>query len=202
MIIKVCGMREANNIRMIEQLPITMMGFIFHPRSPRYINELPEYLPDTVKRVGVFVNEDINTVLKLAEKFSLNYIQLHGTETSEYCLSLHSQKINLIKAFSIASEADLEETPRYEGLCDYFLFDTKCDTCGGSGKSFDWSVLSAYQGKTPFLLSGGIAPESVNALKDFRHKSFAGIDLNSRFESMPGVKDVMKLAGFISELIK
>lgn len=202
MIIKVCGMREADNIRMVEQLPITMMGFIFHPRSPRYVSEFPEYLPDTVKRVGVFVNEDIETVLKLAEIFSLNYIQLHGTETPEYCLSLQRLKKHLIKAFSIASEADLEITAKYEGLCDYFLFDTKCDTCGGSGKSFDWSVLSAYQGKTPFLLSGGIAPESVSVLKDFRHKSLAGIDINSRFERSPGVKDVMKLAGFISELIK
>lgn len=200
MIIKVCGMRDAVNIRQVESLGINMMGFIFFPGSSRYITCPPSYMPEKVQKVGVFVNEDPEMVVKIAHVFSLDFVQLHGTESPEYCLSLREKGLKLIKAFSVASPLDLAKTENYEGLCNYFLFDTQCEGHGGSGKQFDWSILSHYQGGTPFLLSGGISPESVDELKAFHHQYFAGIDLNSRFETAPGMKDIKKLQQFINEL--
>lgn len=202
MIIKVCGMRDAVNIRQVESLGIDMMGLIFFPGSSRYITCPPSYLPVKAQRVGVFVNEDPATIESLVHAFALNYIQLHGTESPEYCLSLREKGLKLIKAFSVSSPADLAETEKYEGLCEYFIFDTKCEGHGGSGKQFDWSILSHYRGKTPFLLSGGISPESIDDLKNFRHEQFAGIDLNSRFETAPAIKNVEKLQRFIKEFKK
>ena len=202
MVIKVCGMRDAENIKQVEKLGIDMMGMIFYPGSSRYVNKVPSYLPEKVKRVGVFVNETQEAVVAINKQFSLNFVQLHGTESSEYCVSLRGKGLNLIKAFSVSAPADLEATEKYEGLCSYFLFDTKCEEHGGSGKQFDWSVLSHYHGQTPFLLSGGISPQSVKELKAFHHERFAGIDLNSQFETVPGMKDVEKLSRFINELRK
>lgn len=200
MIIKVCGMKEANNISKIETLAINMMGFIFYPKSKRYISIMPTYLPKSIKRVGVFVNESIEKVLSIKEEYSLSFIQLHGTESAEYCLSLHRKGIAIIKAFAISTPSDLEATKKYEGICSYFLFDTKCEEYGGSGKQFDWSVLSHYHGNTPFLLSGGISPQSIEKLKKIRHKLFAGIDVNSQFENNQGLKDFERLSSFINEL--
>ncbi|WP_321426568.1 phosphoribosylanthranilate isomerase [uncultured Bacteroides sp.] len=202
MLIKVCGMRDAENIRQVESLGVDLIGLIFYPKSSRFVVCPPSYLPGKAKRVGVFVNEDQETVLTLHSQFLLNFIQLHGTESPEYCVSLRGKGLNLIKAFSVSAPADLEATEKYEGLCSYFLFDTKCEGHGGSGKQFDWSVLSHYHGKTPFLLSGGISPKSVKELKAFHHERFAGVDLNSCFETAPGMKDVEKLSRFINELRK
>jgi len=202
MLIKVCGMRDSENIRLVESLGVDMIGLIFFPKSSRFVACPPTYLPEKAKRVGVFVNEDPETIITLHSQFSLNFIQLHGTESPEYCVSLRDKGLDLIKAFSVSSKNDLEATKEYEGLCSYFLFDTKCEGHGGSGQQFDWSILSHYNGKTPFLLSGGIAPESVKELKAFHHESFAGIDLNSRFEITPGMKNVEKLSRFIAKLRK
>lgn len=202
MLIKVCGMQDAENIREVEKLGIDMMGMIFYPGSSRFVAYPPSYLPQKTKRVGVFVNETQGTVMSLNNQYSLNFVQLHGTESPEYCVSLRGKGLNLIKAFSVSAPADLEATEKYEGLCSYFLFDTKCEGHGGSGKQFDWSVLSHYHGKTPFLLSGGISPKSVKELKAFHHERFAGIDINSRFEIAPGMKDVEMLSLFINELRK
>ncbi|MDR1918776.1 MAG: phosphoribosylanthranilate isomerase, partial [Tannerellaceae bacterium] len=130
-----------------------------------------------------------------------DYLQLHGDESPELCHSLQKRGFSLIKAFSIAGAADLKRTAAYEGRTDYFLFDTACPGYGGSGKSFDWSLLDAYEGETPFLLSGGVQPGSLEAIRRFRHPRFAGIDLNSGFESAPGLKDIDKLTPFIKQLI-
>lgn len=200
MVIKVCGMRDAENIHEVEKLDIDLMGMIFYPQSIRYVNSPPNYLPQRAKRVGIFVNESLEKVLSIKEQYSLSFIQLHGTESAEYCLSLHRKGIATIKAFAISTPSDLEATKKYEGMCSYFLFDTKCEEHGGSGKQFDWSVLSNYQGNTPFLLSGGISPECAGKLKAFQHKSFAGIDINSKFEKSPGIKDLKQLSIFINEL--
>ena len=154
MMIKVCGMRDAENIREVEAMGIDLMGFIFWPKSSRYVSERPAYLPTKCKRVGVFVDEDIEKVRHIADDYALDYIQLHGHESPEYCVLLKGHK--LIKAFNIATKEDLEATKPYEGLVDYFLFDTKGKSVGGNGEKFDWTVLEAYQGNTPFLLSGGI----------------------------------------------
>ena len=202
MLIKVCGMRDAGNITKVESLGVDMIGLIFYPGSSRYVACPPSYLPEKAKRVGVFVNETEEVVLALADKFSLNFIQLHGTESPDYCISLRNKGLNLIKVFSVASPDDLKATEEYEGLCSFFLFDTKCEGHGGSGKQFDWSVLSHYHGQTPFLLSGGISAQSVEDVKTFKHERFAGIDLNSRFEISPALKDVEMLSRFIKELRK
>lgn len=201
-LIKVCGMRDADNIRALEQLDIDMMGFIFYPKSPRYVYEIPAYMPTRAKRTGVFVNEEKNTIEVYADRFGLDYIQLHGDESPEYCHTLRSTGLPVIKAFSVAQLKDIKKTEAYESACDYFLFDTKCVQYGGSGNQFDWSLLNFYQGQTPFLLSGGINPYSAKALKELRHHRLAGFDLNSRFELKPGEKDIERIRQFLSELTK
>lgn len=199
-LIKVCGMREAENIRAVEQLGVDMIGFIFYPKSPRCLYELPGYLPVNALRVGVFVNENKQTIETYADRFGLDYIQLHGNESPEYCQSLRTAGMKIIKAFSIACAKDLQPVHKYEATCDYLLFDTKTEQFGGSGNQFDWSLLHAYHGHTPFLLSGGINLYSVKALKAFHHPCLAGFDINSRFESAPGKKDTERINQFLQEL--
>lgn len=209
-LVKVCGMRDADNIRQVEALGIDWMGFIFWPKSSRYVAEIPSYLPTKCKRVGVFVDASIGDVMTIAEQYQLDLIQLHGQESPNYIAQLTSHlksltSIKFIKAFNIATASDLEVTKRYEGYVDYFLFDTKGKSVGGNGEKFDWSVLNEYRGNTPYLLSGGIAPDDAPALTfspfhPFTSPLCIGIDLNSRFETAPGVKDINKLRTFIKEL--
>ena len=199
MMIKVCGMREADNIREVEQLSINWMGFIFWPKSSRYVSERPAYLPMRCKRVGVFVDEDAETIKKIAEEYALDYIQLHGHESPDYIRQFNGQ-CSIIKAFNIATKEDLEATKPYEGIVDYFLFDTKGPSVGGNGAKFDWTVLADYVGKTPFLLSGGIGPDDAEQVRAFHHEKCIGIDLNSRFEIAPGLKDINKLKEFIKAI--
>ena len=191
-------MRDAENICQVEALGIDMMGFIFYPKSSRYVSKHPEYLPTKCKRVGVFVDEDIEQVKHIAEEFALDLIQLHGSESPEYAQRLRDWKV--IKAFNIATKEDLEATKPYEGLVDYFLFDTKGKSAGGNGEKFNWNVLSNYKGNTPFLLSGGIGPDDAGRIKVFQHPKCIGIDLNSRFETAPALKDINKLKSFIQAL--
>ena len=195
-------MREAENIREVEALGIDLMGFIFWPKSKRYVSEKPEYLPQKCKRVGVFVDEYIEQVKCIAEDYALDFIQLHGSESPEYISHLLplTSHLSIIKAFNIATAEDLEATKPYEGLVDYFLFDTKATLPGGSGQQFDWNVLEAYDGEMPFLLSGGIGPNDAERVKSYYHPKCAGIDLNSRFELAPGLKDVKKLKEFIGKV--
>ena len=204
-------MRDADNIREVEALGIDMMGFIFWPKSKRYISERPTYLPKSCKRVGVFVDEDIEPVLRIAEDYALDIIQLHGSESPEYIRELTSllckgemasdhSGVRIIKAFNIATATDLAQTKSYEGIADYFLFDTKAQLPGGSGEQFDWSVLSVYDGITPFLLSGGIGPDDAERIRAFHHPRCIGIDLNSRFEMAPALKDIAILRHFLSHL--
>ena len=198
MIIKVCGMRDAENIREAESLGIDLMGFIFWPKSSRNVSERPAYLPTRCKRVGVFVDASLEEIRQHVEEYQLDLIQLHGHESLAFAESL--RPLSLIKAFNIACAEDLRQTEAYEGVVDYFLFDTKGKVVGGNGVKFDWSVLSAYQGSTPFLLSGGIGPDDVEAVNGFRHPQCIGIDLNSRFEVEPALKVIPKLRQFINQL--
>ena len=201
-LVKVCGMRDAENIREVEALGIDLMGFIFWPKSSRYVSERPAYLPTKCKRVGVFVDEDIETLKRIADDYALDFIQLHGHESADYCAQLKGLK--LIKAISVSGQDDIATYKTYEGHVDYFLFDTKCPSVGGSGQQFDWTVLSAYDGNTPFLLSGGIGPDDAEVLTShfspLTSKKCAGIDLNSRFEIAPGLKDINKLKDFLNAL--
>lgn len=200
MIIKTCGMRDADNIRAVSELRIDWMGFIFWPPSSRYVSEKPSFLPTRQKRVGVFVDARIEEVKSKADEYALDLIQLHGSESPAFCERLKTNsRQQLIKAFNIATQEDLQQTSPYEGLVDYFLFDTKAKMVGGNGTQFDWSVLPAYQGNTPFLLSGGIGPDDAEKVRNFHHPQLAGIDLNSRFELSPALKDIEKLKQFITE---
>lgn len=209
MIVKVCGMRGAENIRQISRLDIDWMGLIFYRRSPRFfetgetvqgVRDLLDASSGRPRLVGVFVNEGVEKMMETANRYGLDYLQLHGNESPDDCYALQKRGWAVIKAFSIASEKDLARTCLYEGRVDYFLFDTACPGYGGSGKSFDWNVLASYRGTTPFLLSGGIGPESLEALRAFRHPRWAGIDLNSGFETEPGHKDLDKLAPFVARI--
>lgn len=196
--IKVCGMRETDNIRDVEALGIDMMGFIFWPKSSRYVSQRPDYLPKRVKRVGVFVDENPEQVKQLAGDYSLDYIQLQGQESPSYIFQLRG--LHVIKAFNISTAEDLLQTQPYEGLVDYFLFDAKGKSVGGNGEKFNWDVLDAYQGNTSFLLSGGIGPDDAERVNALYHPKCIGIDLNSRFELAPGLKDIDALRRFVNDI--
>ncbi len=200
-IIKICGMREADNIRAVEALNPDWMGFICWPRSSRHVEEPPGYLP-SVERVGVFVNPELSYILQKVEQLGLTRIQLHGDETVDFCRMVHAAThLPIIKAISILQASDIERAEPYQGSVDYLLFDTKCTCVGGSGQQFDWDVLRAYDGSTPFLLSGGIGPGDEQRLAAFHHPACIGIDVNSRFEDAPALKNVDKLADFLESLI-
>jgi phosphoribosylanthranilate isomerase len=197
-------MRNPQNIKQVSKLKINCMGFIFYQGSPRYVFGGKEpwegTCPAPLYSVGVFVDAKKESIMQAVFDCGLDIIQLHGQASPALCRTLREDGLFVIRAIAVEAEADLEETKRYEGCVDYFLFDTKSAVHGGSGQSFDWSVLNVYQGETPFLLSGGIRPESLEAIQQIRHPRFAGIDLNSGFEQEPGIKDVKKLSAFVSAL--
>lgn len=176
------------------------MGFIFYPQSKRYVEQLPAYLPDNAKRVGVFVNESLETILEKAALFQLDIVQLHGDETPDFCKMLGQHDIQVMKAFGIADSFPTEKIASYEGLCNYFLFDTQTSAFGGSGKKFNWNILQNYQGNTPFLLSGGIGPDDTEAVQEFSHPMCIGIDINSQFELSPANKDIQSIKQFLKSL--
>lgn len=200
MIVKVCGMRDAENIREVEALGVDWMGFVFHRTSPRFVGELPDYLPQRAKRVGVFVDETEEQIMETVQLFRLDMVQLHGHETPDFCSCIRSKGLKVIKAINVQNTFPSEEVSFYERACDYFLFDTKTPLPGGSGQKFDWSSLSAYRGTTPFLLSGGISPDDADRVEAFVHERCIGIDLNSRFETSPAYKDIRLLQSFIDKI--
>lgn len=199
MIVKVCGMRDSENIRAIEQTKADLMGFIFHPKSPRFVASLPEYMPKKQKRVGVFVNASLEQILAKVQKFSLEYIQLHGDEPPAFCSELKNRGLKVIRAQRIANTDDIIRAESYN-MADLMIFDTKTELYGGSGKKFNWQLLENYKGCVPFLLSGGIRSDTFEEIKAFFHPQFAGIDLNSGFEISPALKDVGKLNNFIEKI--
>ncbi len=203
MIIKVCGLRDPENVRCIDGLDVDWLGFIFYPPSPRYVpydSKLIETIGSCKKnKVGVFVNEELAVMLEKSILFHIDMIQLHGNEKPEVCLTLRQMGFPVIKAFSIESERDFQQTALYLNFCDYFLFDTKAIGYGGSGKRFDWNLLAAYPYEKPFLLSGGITPDSSVRIEQLTHPQLAGIDLNSGFELSPAMKDVSKIKEFLSQ---
>ncbi len=202
MIIKVCGMRDEENIRKLEQLNIDWMGFVFYSHSQRYVGKKIKYLPSHIKKIGVFVNQNPQVIRERASDNHLNIIQLHGSEPPWYCINLKEEGYKIIKSFGIDKDGFIPNAQlhAYEGKCDYYLFDTKTELYGGSGEKFNWSKLAGYQGETPFILSGGISPEDVERIKSFSHPKFAGIDINSRFEVSPAVKNIEAIEIFIKQL--
>lgn len=198
-------MRESENILQIIRLNPDMVGFIFYPESPRFAKNLDtnilKQIPESIKKIGVFVNEELENILTYIRKYNLDGVQLHGAENKELCKRLNEEaNVIVIKAFSIMSADNFKVTKEYETVCDYFLFDTKTDVYGGSGLKFNWSILSAYQGEKEFILSGGISSDDVKSICKIHHPKLAGIDINSKFEVKPGVKDVEKINIFIQEI--
>ena len=215
-------MRDARNIREVSQLGVDMIGMIFYPKSPRYVEMqsshagiIPDYAKEDINiksskspaRVGVFVDDMVQNIVTRVVNYHLDYVQLHGNEPRTMCENLRltldpdiRPGIKIIKAISVSDALDIQKYKEYVGAVDLFLFDTKCKTVGGSGQQFDWQVLEQYDGEVPFLLSGGIGPEDASRLQAFHHPKYIGIDLNSRFEIEPGVKDVEKLKGFLNAM--
>ena len=204
LMIKVCGMREEKNIEEVKRLTPDFMGLIFYPKSLRYVGDVPlPYLEESfspVRKVGVFVNEAESVVLDRCKAYGLDVVQLHGDESVDYCVSLRKKGLHVIKAFGISEKADLKKCGVYASACDAFLFDTKCVGYGGAGVRFDWNILGDYTQEVPFLLSGGISEEDVDEIKSLRHPFLVGVDLNSRFELAPALKDVPRLKRMMEKI--
>jgi phosphoribosylanthranilate isomerase len=204
MIIKVCGMRQRENIAEIASIKTDWMGFIFYPKSKRYVGVAfsSDALPAKstgIRTVAVFVNEHFETVQQIVKKYHFDMVQLHGSESPEYCQAI-KHTVKVIKAFGLEPGFDWTKLKPYLGCCDYFLFDTSTPGHGGSGQKFSWQMLDEYQYSTPFLLSGGIGPNDANVLKSIHHPQLAGIDVNSCFEIEPALKNIELLKQFINRL--
>jgi len=203
-------MLHPENILEVAALQPDYLGFIFFKGSKRYAGELdPEVvkaLPEQIRRTGVFVNEDSEQVLELIQKYGLNAVQLHGAESPEYCRGIAQYvkaiqpEFKVIKSFGVNVDFDFGRLEAYLGVADYFLFDTQTPDHGGSGKKFDWNLLDKYKLDVPYFLSGGIGTESAEALNGISDPRLFAIDINSRFELEPGLKDVVKLSEFKNKL--
>lgn len=195
MFVKVCGITNPEQAYEISQM-VEFVGFIFHPESPRFVSQ--SFPSMNAKKVGVFVNVPLQELIHTTLLEKLDSVQLHGDETPEYCAAMNKQ-VPVIKSFGIDADFDFEKLNDFEPYVDYFLFDTKTPKRGGSGKQFDWSLLDQYQGKTPFILSGGLHPSALTQIRQVRHNQLAGIDLNSGFESLPGIKNISNLKQFLHD---
>ena len=202
--IKVCGMSQASNIANVAELQPDYLGFIFYDKSPRAISsvsaELIKYVPETIKTVGVFVNEDLELVIDNVIKYKLKAVQLHGSEEPAYCEALKETGVEVIKAFGIREGFEFNLLENYLKAVDYFLFDTQTEQHGGSGKQFDWSLLKNYRLDKPYFLSGGIGLEQIEQLNEIDDDRLFAIDVNSKFETEPGFKDINKLKQFFNGL--
>ncbi len=193
--IKVCGMRDPQNIQEVGTLNPDFMGFIFYDKSRRNVKDVldPETvkgLNPSIKKVGVFVNADFDELSKLVKMYSFDAVQLHGDESVQYCIQCRALDVEIIKVFGVSESFDFAQLIPYEGKVDYFLFDTKSDQRGGTGQTFDWSVLKNYYSKTPLILSGGIGPENIEEVLMLDSIDIYAIDVNSKFEKEPALKDV------------
>ncbi|TDG36523.1 phosphoribosylanthranilate isomerase [Pedobacter changchengzhani] len=206
--LKVCGMKFASNIAAVADLAPDYLGFIFYEKSPRFISdvsaELIKYVPAEIKTVGVFVDEDLLKVKEKVNLLNLKAVQLHGKESPAYCIELKASfsHLEVIKAFGIDENFDFSILDEYVNGVDYFLFDTKTATHGGSGKTFSWQILTKYTLAKPYFLSGGIDLEQIIAIAEIEDARLYALDINSRFETAPGLKDVARIEKFIAELIE
>ncbi|SDL29780.1 phosphoribosylanthranilate isomerase [Catalinimonas alkaloidigena] len=194
-------MRDPENLRALAALAPDFVGFIFFPRSKRYVGNdfdpaVLDVLPATTQRVGVFVNESLAEIQALANRYQLDLLQLHGDEPPDVCRQLQAAGHRVMKVFSVGETFDFAQLDAYEPFCDFFLFDTKGAERGGNGVTFDWSILKNYEGPVRFFLSGGIGPESAEAIQAFAHPQLYALDVNSRFEKEPGVKAVEEVKAF------
>lgn len=202
--LKICGMKYHNNILKVAALKPNYLGFIFYDKSPRFVTEpLPE-ISKNIKKVGVFVNSTIETIITIINNYDLQAVQLHGQETPEFCQKLQKKQIEIIKVFSIKDQFDFNQLSAFENLVDYFLFDTNGPNPGGNGYCFDWSILNQYNSKTPYFLSGGIGLDDIKSIQNFKNSAAAqhcfAIDVNSKFELKPAYKDDVKLKQLMQQL--
>jgi phosphoribosylanthranilate isomerase len=192
--IKVCGMKYPNNIDAVVESQPDFIGFIFYEKSKRYIDNELEISQiatnETIKKIGVFVNSPIQKVIETAKKHNLDFVQLHGEESIDYVKELHAKKVKIIKAFQITKNFNWEEITQFVDYSSCFLFDTASSNYGGSGLKFEWNQLKNYKERLPFFLSGGISIEDYQKIKELTLPRLYGIDINSKFESSPGVKDI------------
>jgi len=209
--IKVCGITQYKQLQQLDGLNIDFAGLIFHPGSPRNVDGKinPTQLKDSdfdLKITGVFLDAEMIDILTAIDDYGLDVVQLHGNETPEMCEDL-SEEVEVIKVFSLGDdEADIDAMiAPYDAVCDYYLFDTGGyisplgrgeGAFGGTGQQFDWAILSKAKIEKPFFLSGGIGVEDAARVKTFKHLDFFGVDVNSRFEKEPGVKDMSKVLQF------
>jgi phosphoribosylanthranilate isomerase len=199
--LKVCGMRDDKNIEALIALKPDFIGFIFHEKSPRNVSEIPKInIPNSIKKVGVFVDKNLSFINEKIIDYGLDYIQLHGNETPEFCRKLRNKSNKIIKAFNINDKFDFKQLKAYHAHCDLFLFDAFGKNAGGNGVTFNWDLLQNYQGKTPFLLSGGIDKNMSKQIKAISHPNFIGIDINSGFEIKPALKNIIHIKQFIHDL--
>lgn len=206
MMIKICGMRDPQNIAEVASLVPMLMGFIFHEGSPRNAQglspDIVRNLPEFIRPVAVTVDKDFNEIMDLCTVYGFKIVQLHGNESPELCRRLRENGLTVFKAIGLDDKADWDSLRAYEKDVDMFLFDYKCETHGGSGKKFSWQVLNDYPLETPYLLSGGIGPDDIDAIVEAMRPGMAGIDINSRFEIKPGLKNLSLLINFIVSLRK
>lgn len=204
LLIKVCGMKYTENIQEVAELNPDYLGFIFFEKSPRYFDgDIPK-LPKHIKKVGVFVNESLKKINLLTEKYSLNAVQLHGSESPLFCSQLKESQssVEIIKVFSVGEIFDFSVLEAYLDCVDYFLFDTQGKNHGGNGIMFNWHLLENYPYEKPFFLSGGIGVEEVSAIKRLQNRGLPmfAVDLNSKFEVQPALKEVQLLSHFMAEI--
>jgi phosphoribosylanthranilate isomerase len=200
--IKICGMRELSNIEDVAKLRPDYMGFIFYPKSPRFVGHdfrLPS-LPG-IKKVGVFVNESPAGILETVEQFHLDYVQLHGNESVDECTTLKNENVRVIKAFAVDYKFDFRTTIAYEPCCEFFLFDTKGEYFGGNAVAFDWTILNQYNQARPYFLSGGLNENNIMNIEELKSTSLYALDLNSGVEAKPALKDIRKI-GDVKEKLK
>ncbi len=202
--IKVCGMRDRENIAQIAALSPDMMGFIFYAKSPRFVGECPDEkifaLPRPIEKVAVFVNEDADKISGICERYGFGTVQLHGDESPEFCDRIRKRGLKVIKALGVQTADDIARIEAYIGHADMVLLDTKTPERGGSGEKFDWNILSLAPAGIPIIVSGGISPSDVQSLRKLSGKNLRAVDINSRFETSPALKDTSKVAEFIKEI--
>jgi len=202
--IKICGMKYPENMEEIALLQPDYLGFIFYAKSPRFFENTIPYSNKFIKKVGVFVNASYEEIKEKIRQHQLDLVQLHGEETPELCHKIETKLVKVIKAFSVDNEFNFNTLLFYKNSCSYFLFDTKGKQYGGNGVTFDWNILENYSLEKPYFLSGGIGYENIEGLKEFLQKKYSkncyAIDLNSKFETEPGMKNPKKINEFIQKL--
>ncbi len=205
LLIKVCGMKNRENIEALIKLKPDFIGYIFYPKSPRYVepeiaHSLTEKIPSDIKKVGVFVNSTTEEIIEKVIHLRLDFAQLSGHESLAFVKKLSHANIPIIKSVHVDSEEDLEKSLEFSPYISKFLFDTKTDIYGGSGLKFDWNLLYAYKGEIPFFLSGGIGSGETDDIANFIHPCFTGVDINSKFETEPGYKNIKLIDSFVQTI--